>query len=398
MFIDEHVESESVDVVSNVSSSAVKTIESKVKSVDVKNKGVYSNVETKPIRKNKFSPIIIEDWISDDESEVEFVSKVEVKTIKPSTEKETNAILLIIKIVMVDLFPLEMVKVEYLEKNGVAGKKNKTLIEATRTMALVIKPHNKTPYKLIRGRPTLIDFMKPFGCLVTILNTRDYLCKFNEKANKDFFIGYSVISKAMKVFNKRTGIVEKTLNIRFLKNTPNVKGNEPDWLFDIDSLTISMNYVPVVTGFQTNSIAGTKDNIAAGPKDSVVDAGKKATEIDESQVSDNGGHDDQVTRSEFEGLLQQERQTKHINNTNSFNTISSPVNTAGPSFVNAASPSPINAIGTPASEELGLIKPFSKSSCNCSDNSFISDGANRYGARATRAAPGFKSIWNSTGR
>ncbi|GJV03183.1 putative reverse transcriptase domain-containing protein [Tanacetum coccineum] len=47
---------------------------------------------------------------------------------------------------------------------------------------------------------------------------------------------------------------------------------------------------------------------------------------------------------------------------------------------------------------LGLMNPLSESSCNCSDNSFISDGANRYGARATGAAPGIKSIWNSTGR
>nr|GFC78525.1 hypothetical protein [Tanacetum cinerariifolium] len=48
MFIDEQVKSESVDVVSTISSSAVKTIESKVESVDVKNKGVYSTIETKP--------------------------------------------------------------------------------------------------------------------------------------------------------------------------------------------------------------------------------------------------------------------------------------------------------------------------------------------------------------
>ncbi|GKC58939.1 hypothetical protein Tco_1086537, partial [Tanacetum coccineum] len=34
----------------------------------------------------------------------------------------------------------------------------------------------------------------------------------------------------------------------------------------------------------------------------------------------------------------------------------------------------------------------------CSNNSFISDGANRYGTRATGAAPGIKSIWNSTGQ
>ncbi|GJU25709.1 hypothetical protein Tco_1164330 [Tanacetum coccineum] len=44
------------------------------------------------------------------------------------------------------------------------------------------------------------------------------------------------------------------------------------------------------------------------------------------------------------------------------------------------------------------MNPLSESSCNCSDNSFILDGANRYGARATGAAPGIKSIWNSTGQ
>ncbi|GJW19285.1 ribonuclease H-like domain-containing protein [Tanacetum coccineum] len=171
------------------------------------------------------------------------------------------------------------------QQNGVAERKNRTLIEAARTMlvdsklpttfwaeavntacyvlnrVLVIKPHNKTPYELIRGRTPLIDFMKPFGCPVTILNTRDHLGKFDGKANEGFFVGYSVVSKAMRVFNKRTRIVEETLNIRFLENTPNVIGNGPDWLFDVDSLTISMNYVPVVVGNQTNGIVGTRDNI-----------------------------------------------------------------------------------------------------------------------------------------
>nr|GFB28986.1 retrovirus-related Pol polyprotein from transposon TNT 1-94 [Tanacetum cinerariifolium] len=138
------------------------------------------------------------------------------------------------------------------QQNGVAKRKNKTLIEAVRTMlvdfklpttfwaeavntacyvlnrALVIKPRNKTPYELICGVPPLIDFMKPFGCPVTILNTRDYLGKFDEKADEGFFIGYSMVSKAMRVFNKRIRIVEETLNIRFHENTPNVKGNGPN--------------------------------------------------------------------------------------------------------------------------------------------------------------------------
>nr|GFA06228.1 hypothetical protein [Tanacetum cinerariifolium] len=57
-----------------------------------------------------------------------------------------------------------------------------------------------------------------------------------------------------------------------------------------------------------------------------------------------------------------------------------------------------NKTGAPQGEELGLMKPLSESSCSCSDNSIISDGAKRYGARATGAAPGIKSIWNSTSR
>ncbi|GJW22971.1 ribonuclease H-like domain-containing protein [Tanacetum coccineum] len=94
--------------------------------------------------------------------------------------------------------------------NDVAERRNKTLIEAARTVlvdsklpttfwaeavnsacyvlnrVLVIKPHNKTPYELIRGRPPLIDFMKPFGCPATILNTRDHLGKFDGKDDEGF--------------------------------------------------------------------------------------------------------------------------------------------------------------------------------------------------------------------
>nr|GFB34277.1 hypothetical protein [Tanacetum cinerariifolium] len=57
-----------------------------------------------------------------------------------------------------------------------------------------------------------------------------------------------------------------------------------------------------------------------------------------------------------------------------------------------------NKTEAPQGEELGLIKPLSESSCSCFDNSFISDRAKRYGARATGATPGIRSIWNSTGR
>ncbi|GJW48683.1 hypothetical protein Tco_0080329 [Tanacetum coccineum] len=103
----------------------------------------------------------------------------------------------------------------------------------------------------------------------------------------------------MRVLKKGPGIVEDLKTSSFLENTPNVKGNGPDWLFDVDSLTISMNYVPVVAGNQTNGIAGTKDNIVS----------------------------------------------EYTSSTNSINTVSTPVITAGPSFDNVVPSPPVNTVG-----------------------------------------------------
>nr|GEY74036.1 hypothetical protein [Tanacetum cinerariifolium] len=94
------------------------------------------------------------------------------------------------------------------QQNGVAERKNKTLIEAARTMLA----DSKTP---------ILSFMRPFGCPVTIVNTLDPLGKFDGKADEGFFVGYSVNSKAFRVFNSRTRIVEETLHITFLENKPN---------------------------------------------------------------------------------------------------------------------------------------------------------------------------------
>nr|GEV18122.1 hypothetical protein [Tanacetum cinerariifolium] len=114
------------------------------------------------------------------------------------------------------------------QQNGIAERKNRTFIEAARTMladsllpipfwaeainttcyvqnrVLVTKPHNRTPYKLLLGRTPSIGFMRPFGCLVTILNTLDSLGKFDGKVDEGFLVGYSVSSKAFRVFNSRT--------------------------------------------------------------------------------------------------------------------------------------------------------------------------------------------------
>ncbi|GJY62943.1 putative ribonuclease H-like domain-containing protein [Tanacetum coccineum] len=135
------------------------------------------------------------------------------------------------------------------QQNGVAERRNMTLIEAARTMladsklpttfwaeavstacyvhirVLVVKPHNKTPYELFRGFKLAISFMRPFGCHVTILNTLDSLGKFDGKSDKGFFVGYSLSSKAFRVYNTRTRRVEENLHIGFLENKPMIEGN-----------------------------------------------------------------------------------------------------------------------------------------------------------------------------
>ncbi|GJS24528.1 putative ribonuclease H-like domain-containing protein [Tanacetum coccineum] len=109
------------------------------------------------------------------------------------------------------------------QQNGVAERKNRTLIEAARTMladsflpntfwaeavstacyvlnrVLVTKPQNKTPYELITGKIPIISYIRPFGCHVTILNTIDHLGKFDGKSDEGFLVGYSLQSKAFRV-------------------------------------------------------------------------------------------------------------------------------------------------------------------------------------------------------
>nr|GFA93736.1 hypothetical protein [Tanacetum cinerariifolium] len=169
------------------------------------------------------------------------------------------------------------------QQSGIVERKNRTLIEAARTLlansllpipfwaeavntacyvqnrVLVTKPHNKTPYELLHGRLPSIGFMRPFGCPVTILNTLDPLGKFQGKVNEVFLIGYSVCSKAFRVLNSRTRIVQETLHVNFIENKPNVAGFGPAWLFDIVSLSQTMNYHPVIAENQSNTHAGFQD-------------------------------------------------------------------------------------------------------------------------------------------
>ncbi|GJU19077.1 putative ribonuclease H-like domain-containing protein [Tanacetum coccineum] len=193
------------------------------------------------------------------------------------------------------------------QQNGVAERKNRTLIEAARTMladsflpntfwaeavstacyvlnrVLVTKPQNKTPYELITGKIPIISYIRPFGCHVTILNTIDHLGKFDGKSDEGFLVGYSLQSKAFRVYNLETKRVEENLHITFLENKPNVARKGPTWLFDLDYLTDSMNYQPVRLENQANKHTGPKEaNHNVGTKDN-IDAGDSKIEVKYAQ-------------------------------------------------------------------------------------------------------------------
>ncbi|GJT25250.1 putative ribonuclease H-like domain-containing protein, partial [Tanacetum coccineum] len=264
------------------------------------------------------------------------------------------------------------------QPNRVTERKNRILIEVARTMladlklpttfwakavnttcyvqnrVLVIKPQNKTPYELLLDRKPALSFVRPFGCPVTILNTIYHLGKFDGKANEGFFMGYSTNSKAFRVFNSRTRIVEENLHVKFSKDTPNIAGNRPNWLFDIDTLTNSINYKPAVVGNQTNGNAGTKacDNagkarmetipgkdyillplsiqdppFSSSSKDS-PDVGFKPSGEEEKKDAEDPWNEDSEDPGTEEPRLNQEKDAS-INNTNTINTVSPTVNTAG---------------------------------------------------------------------
>ncbi|GJZ60056.1 putative ribonuclease H-like domain-containing protein [Tanacetum coccineum] len=100
--------------------------------------------------------------------------------------------------------------------------------------------------KITRRTPAL-SFMRPFGYLVTILNTIDYLGKFDGKPDEGFFVGYSLNSIAFRVFNSRTRIVDESLNIRFLENKPNVVDRCWHKVFqnDLEMPTLKVDSIPM---------------------------------------------------------------------------------------------------------------------------------------------------------
>nr|GEU62046.1 retrovirus-related Pol polyprotein from transposon TNT 1-94 [Tanacetum cinerariifolium] len=237
------------------------------------------------------------------------------------------------------------------QQNGVAERKNKTLIKAARTMladsflpntfwaeavstacyvlnmVLVNKPQNKTPYELITGKIPIISYIRPFGCHVTILNTINHLGKFKEKSDEGFLVGYSLNNKAFRVYNLETKRVEENMHINFLENKPNVTRKGPTWLFDLDYLTDSTNYQPVTIENKANKTASPKEANNSAELESLKRPEKEADDAAKTLRKT-------FTKSTKDLLLQVG--AARANSTNNVNTASTPVNTAS-TLVNIAS-------------------------------------------------------------
>ncbi|GJY25918.1 putative ribonuclease H-like domain-containing protein [Tanacetum coccineum] len=172
--------------------------------------------------------------------------------------------------------------------------------------------------------------MRPFGCPVTILNTTDHLGKFDGEVDEGFFVWYSINSKAFRVFNSRTRIVEENLHVQFSENTPNIAGSGPNWFFDIDALTNSMNYYillplwPADLQFSKNS-------------KSSPDAEFKPLGYNKKKVTKEPGKEGGDSNND------QEKEDNNVNNTNNVNAVSLTVNAVGIE---------VNAIGTKTSIEV----------------------------------------------
>ncbi|KAD6796314.1 hypothetical protein E3N88_07210 [Mikania micrantha] len=170
------------------------------------------------------------------------------------------------------------------EQNGVVERKNRTLIEAARSMiadsglpltfwaeavntacyvqnrVLVNQRLLKTPYEVLHHLAPLISFFRAFGCPCYILNTKDQLQRFDSKVDAGYFVGYSSTCKVYRVFNCRTKIVEETLHVKFNESPKDPIPQNPVEMFDLNIL----QYVPYQPPAESVILANNASTAAKG--------------------------------------------------------------------------------------------------------------------------------------
>nr|GEV93024.1 hypothetical protein [Tanacetum cinerariifolium] len=213
--------------------------------------------------------------------------------------------------------------------------------------ALVTKSHNKTPYELLNGRTPRLDFMRPFGCPVTILNTLDPLGKFKGKADEEFLVGYSVTRNQT---NKNAGPQDTNGNAGTQDNV-DARKEVSDQHYIVFSLWSSISFTFKSSDDKAADDKPKDDNGLKTIKEPINNEDQAYRDelnrlmSQEKKVSDVAN----ALRKEFEqGCMDQRRATK-VGSTNRFNTVSNPVN--------AASTSETFSAGGPSSPHLDAFIP-----------------------------------------
>nr|GFB25874.1 hypothetical protein [Tanacetum cinerariifolium] len=125
------------------------------------------------------------------------------------------------------------------QQNGVVERRNRTLVEAVRTMltfanlpsflwaeaitttcftqnhSIIHKRFDKTPFELINKRKPNIKFFRVFECRCYLLNDYEDVGKLKEKGDIRVFVGYSKESAAFRIYNKRTHKIYESVNVNF---------------------------------------------------------------------------------------------------------------------------------------------------------------------------------------
>ena len=153
------------------------------------------------------------------------------------------------------------------QQNGVAERRNRTLIEAGRTMmveaglplsfwaeavntacytqnrSILVKRHGKTAYEILKGRTPDVSYFHVFGCVCYILNQRDPRTKFEPKADEGIFLGYSNESKAYRVFNSKSKSIEESAHVKIDDDSyPSSRIDHPAYI--LDELTLCPSNEP----------------------------------------------------------------------------------------------------------------------------------------------------------
>ena len=105
---------------------------------------------------------------------------------------------------------------------------------------------DKTLYELWKNHKPNISYFKVFGSKCFILNTKDNLGKFNAKSSVRIFFGYSLSSKAYRVFNKKTMVVEESIHVVFDESNDSLERREN--IDDDAGLELSMRRLQIEDG------------------------------------------------------------------------------------------------------------------------------------------------------